>query len=222
MHRHISLLTLASLAVLTAATAHAQTVFFTDAPDYGYFSQGSGPGSSNYAATDFYLNSAATLTNVTWWGGDGNGSPGSNQFTIQLFTDNGSGDPNTTPAATFSIGTPTVTDTGMQNGQFNPPGAEVYQYSANLTTPYNLAANTQYYIGITETDPNDPWGWQYGSDNNSHYFRPDTSSAWGGTEVGQAFQLSGNVVTTPEPGTVALLASSSLGALILLARKRRK
>jgi hypothetical protein len=222
MIRTLLLLTVAPLAVLTTAIAHAQTVFFTDAPNYGYFSQGSGPGSGNYSATDFYLNSAATLTNVTWWGTDGNGGAGSNQFTIQLFTDDGSGNPNTAPVATFSIGTPSVTDTGMQNGQYNPPGSEVYQYSANLTTSYSLAGTTQYYIGITEIDPNDPWSWQYGSDNNNNYYRSDTSSAWGNNEVGLAFQLSGNTGTTPEPGTYALLGSLTLTGAAFLRRRRTR
>ena len=124
-------------------------------------------------------------------------------MTVKLLADNGG-----VPGG--FINTQSLTMTG-----YAAVGGGIYQVDLDLTTPYNLAGNTTYWIGASGDGfeaaqaslltPGDGLMAQFGATTYSHM-----------AGVGdQAFQLYGDVI--PEPASML-----TLGGLALVAARRRR
>ena len=207
----VPLMAAALLGIALAQPAKAQ--FFSQGPDYSVTSYASTTQGIHERETDgFTLTSAQDLAQIQWWGGYG--TPSTDDYRIQLYQDNGSGAPNTTPLATLWTGAASsVTDTGKT---FNS-GQEAFQFSVDLSSDYLLKANTTYYVSIVDTSSDFAW---VTADTGSGWYRYDDTSAWNGG-VAQAFALSGPA-PVPEASTLVSFGGMlGMGSLAALRRRRR-
>lgn len=130
-------------------------------------------------ADDFQLQpGASTISDVHWWGGYNNNTPGTDDFTIRIFADI-SGTPEIDPLNEFAVGTVNRVDTGV----VGHPDLNVFFYSVEIS-PLALAANTTYWLSIvndTTTTPTlDFWGWStsLSSHGATNVVRTGDGTAW--------------------------------------------
>jgi hypothetical protein len=199
----------------SAGSARADVVF-SQAPNFAFMSSNnfeSNVGNFQQETSQFSLTFATVITHVNWWGGYDTGLP-SDTFTIRQYLSAGA-PPAVNPLATTSVFNLTRTDTGMRdNGGL---GTEVFFYSADLTTPLAVNANTTYWLSILDNTP-DNWYW-LADGPGTHYFRVGDGVGWSlsANQVNFAFQL---VNPIPEPASMTLLVIGAAG-LIGYGRRRR-
>ena len=146
-------------------TAQADTVVYEQSP--GHFGGFGSDGQVITVADEFQLDQAASIRNITWWGGYGNTvdfpPPVADHFTIRLFTDNG-GKPGVL-LETFKMANNV---NRVATGDFvNPPdsslgflGRAEFKYSFNLPRPFPAEANTRYWLSIINVPVSDIWVWE--------------------------------------------------------------
>jgi hypothetical protein len=206
-------LSLATLAVMTAALGFSEVIYNSGPVDPGTGATGSDLKTTSdglfprQIADVFSLQSAAQVTGLSWWGGyfPAGTAPTEDHFTVRVFGDIG-GNPGSSPLWQFPPGQVDRTTTGLMSGAL-----PVYLYSLNVPSPFLLAAGTYWLSVVNDTtgDPDDRWFWS----RNGHPTFPVTirerladDTAWGPysftTIAPQAFVVSG--VAVPEPRMVAV------------------
>jgi hypothetical protein len=154
-------------------------------------------------ADPFQLTETTDITRISWWGGYYNatsyGPPGSDNFTVHIFADNG-GQPGAV-IATYTPGDQVFrTMTGAKAELEWPPfvAADEFFFSMALPAPLTLQANTRYWISINTTTYANyvGFGWEYSRYNSgpglySSFGDPVTGpwQHWGNLSSGMAFRL---------------------------------
>lgn len=158
-------------------------------------------GTGNRAFDDFTIPINAAIDVVSWWGHQ---NTGANAFSITFYA--GGALPGATLAA-YAI-TPTITPDYF--GTF---------YTTTLTTPFQVAAGTQYWLSIFNGASDASWGWLISEPLNTQggLVQISTGSPYAVTYA-PAFQLEDT--TIPEPSSAALILSG-LGICSLGARWHR-
>jgi len=168
-------------------------------------------------ADNFRLGSAATLTQVGWYGSYAAPytEPVSDNFTIAFYTADSLGKPDNDTALVFNVGnTVNRVDTGVD---VSYSGLNRYAYTANIAGPV-LAANTSYWISIfADTTSGSEWRWErsaQGQGDNVEAYCNGTTNAicgtgWIGNSADLAFSLKGTAV--PIPAAAWLFGSALLG-----------
>jgi hypothetical protein len=219
---HISgarLLALLAIGVASASVQAAPVIYSQPENLANGFSSQSGIPSTAY--DDFTFANGATVTDVHWHGFFSSGAEGSqiSAFTIQFWNDN-AGQPGGAAAAPQAF--------AGNGGQINPHGCAAglastcFDYGVDLTSSFNAAAGTRYWVSIVPTLAFPPsWFWETGNGPND--------TAWvdfQGTRIPIADDLAFDLTGTPgggggvpEPATLALFG---LGLAGLGFSRRRK
>ena len=104
---------------------------------------------------------------------------------------------------------------GMDNA-----GDPTYLYFATLGTPFLAKANTIYWVSIVPDVGFPPqWGWETATGGDSAAYQCFLGTC-ASVPNDLAFGLFGHSATTPEPSTLLLLASGTLGLAGIVRRKR--
>jgi|SRR5271157_1823949 len=96
-------------------------------------------------------------------------------------------------------------------------------YTFNLSTPYELAANTRYWIEIEGPNSSAYWAWTY--DQNAlgvagEFFSNQNGTVWSNANGSYQMQLSGSPI--PEPGGfLPFLVTGLFGAAGAIRRRLR-
>lgn len=123
-------------------------------------------GGSLSAANDFYLTESASLTSVRFWTLESSASVWDGLLVYVLYADDGTGKPTNTVLTGGNVGSSaSKVATGEQ---LVIPGAtanpyDQYVYDLDLITPYTLAANQRYWLGLYLGSGSSGIRWQYTS-----------------------------------------------------------
>ncbi len=211
---------MAALSLTLAQAASADPIIFSQGWDGAAVINASQndttPGGFGNFATmydDFRFGTGQVITDVHWTGGFFNpGQVGAiSSFKISFYADN-AGQPGASLYAATIAGNANQTSLGSV-GSF--PFAS---YSVDLTTAFNAAANTRYWVSIVP-DMAFPPQWGLGTTNagNGSAFQDFLGTR--GAIADMAFELSGHAATTvPTPGSLPLVALALFG---LLAMRRK-
>jgi hypothetical protein len=152
-------------------------------------------------ADDFVLGTAASITDIHWWGFQLIGSELVNNYQFTFYADGGSGTPgtvlHTTGATNLSISDASV---GTFDGSF---------YSADLISPFSVSAGTTYWVSIFNQVTDLGWFWiEASAVGNGGITGAVAGAPWTGARTdNMALQLTGTaapVQPVPEPMTLAL------------------
>lgn len=171
-------------------------------------------GFGNFATMydDFRFGTGQVITDVHWTGGFFNGTPAAiSSFRIAFYADN-AGQPGASLYAATIAGNANQTSLGTVGGF---PFAS---YSVDLTTEFNAAANTSYWVSIVPDMAFPPqWGMAVTNAGNGSAFQDFFGGR--GAIADMAFELSGHAATAvPTPGSLPLVALALFG---LLAMRRK-
>jgi hypothetical protein len=181
-----------------AATVYSQTPII----DAG---QRSDRDTNNRTADDFTLAGNETVVSVTWRGlyiGLDNTAPGSDDFNVNFYADDGGGVPDLPGVLlqSFAVGNAVNrTDTGQV-----VDGSTVFEYTADLGAGIALNGGTLYHLSIS----GDTSGDVFNSSSN------DSGASWTQGLRRPYFTLA----NAPEPSLVLLLGLA--GAAVLIRRSR--
>lgn len=182
------------------------------------------------SADNFSLSSASNVTQIQFWGGslDGSGNLNSTgldnlySFDIEVFNSNFTSTLFATTLTTASLN-PVATGNVLTNVTDGFVDGNEYLFTVNAN--FNLAAGNYWLaIGSNNLNPNgDAFGWTTATADGKYGYNLFDGNGWqvyqtpGATDFDQAFRINGSAQAVPEPSALIL---SSLGALILLARRR--
>src|SRR5262249_39629603 len=126
-----------------------------------------------------------------------------------------SGVPGSVLATTTVSGTANETSLGNDN-----VGDPLFSYSANLSTAFNAAAGTQYWLSIVPDVGFPPqWGWETGPGGDAQAYQAFFGT--GGSILSDvAFTLNGTNAV-PEPSTLVLSSLGGVGFLVYGWRRRQ-
>jgi hypothetical protein len=202
--------------LLMVAFAHADNIIYNN----GGPNQQNGNEMTEWVQTeDFTLTSGQTISDIHFWDVDSGGYAGS--ITWWIVGDSG-GNPNFNDI----LGTGNLDVTRVATGNCLFFGCE-YEDSWNIN-PLSLAPGTYHlalHNGPVSFDSRSEFYWETTDPNGTPTGREcDLTSAcygsWNDNGQEHAFYLSGGVATTPEPGTLALMATGLLGVFSQLRRRR--
>lgn len=178
----------------------ASAVILEQAPlDGGDGSLSVGPSGIQIATDDFQFANTIQLTNIRWWGSYDPAAPVTESFTVRLFADDGSGNPETN--AFFET---TFAGNGdSSSGLVDLFGGTVYQY--DLGVNQLLQGGADYYLSVFNNDGAQDWYWlESATGNNTGWSRAADGDAWNfdASTLNMSFQLTGVI---PEPATLLLM-----------------
>lgn len=217
--RTLAFLSAAFVALLTALPASASSIIY----DNGAPSQIRGYNSDadldfTISADDFVLQTTGpmVITDAHWWGGC-NPSPCSSdqEFTLFFYENSSAFDQPGSVIQSFTVGTANQTATGNEFDETTE-----YAYSA-IFAPLTLAANTRYWFGVQNSSGAGTWRWEITGPEigGGHDSLQGSSGVWFQFQADLAFNLTGEPVEAPEPGSLLLLGCGAFG---LLARRWRR
>jgi hypothetical protein len=161
-----------------------------------------------HVADNFQITGGGTVHTVQWWG---KLRSGGEDFEITFYPD-AAGNPGA-PLATIDVTPTSSTDT--TGSSFDP----VTFYSAILSTPFNAAPGTKYWVSVFDAAPDGRWVWLSAeADTFDGRQRRNDLATWNITDD-VSFRLTDDVAVVPEPGTLALCGGSF--AVLALLRRRR-
>ncbi len=156
-----------------------------------------------FLADDILLNSLATIRSVRWWGFyDQDNPPASETFRMRFYDARPSDGLPGNVLFEESFLDPAREGTGQI--VFTGVDPQEHVYFVELVTPFDLAANTPYWLEITQIgDLSTGFRWEDSVSGNREFaFRNSIFPDWDiATQSELAFQLS----TIPEPSTFILL-----------------
>jgi PEP-CTERM motif len=203
--------------LLLGAFAHADTIVYNN----GGPNQQNGNEMTEWVQTeDFTLTSGQTISDIHFWDVDQGTYAGS--ITWWIVGDSG-GNPNFNDI----LGTGNLDVTRVATGNCLFFGCE-YENSWNIN-PLSLTPGTYHlalHNGPVSFDSRSEFYWETTDPNGTPTGREcDLTSgacygSWNDNGQEHAFYLSGGGATTPEPGTLALMATGLLGVFSQLRRRR--
>jgi PEP-CTERM motif len=166
------------------------------------------------AFDDFTLTTGALVSGVQWQGAYYNPPTQGTitQFELIFWSDN-AGLPGTA-LRTYDISGNAGETFAGSSGDFLD-----YNYAANLSTPFQVDANTKYWLSIQPTVDFPPqWLWRYGTGGDGQSAQIILSVSPNPSPVLQdlAFSLTG--ISVPEPSTLVM---GGIGTSIVLVARRR-
>lgn len=178
---------------------------------------------------DFTVSDAGSVHEIVWWGGfAGDDAPAAASYAISLYGAAESGAPGSLlfrDEVNFSDGA------GTDTGFFATPGLgdfRVYEYRAELSQTWELAADTVYFLGIQELNSANSL-WLTASAGGGRYA---VSSATGSAlQTGWDFAFSlrgigpdepGQANPVPAPAAGGLAAAGAAGMALVRVFRRRK
>ena len=178
-------------------------------------------------AEDFTLAAGANIITDVHWTGlyAGNNVLTTDNFTIQLFLDTGSGAPQQVPFLSLPIGHAVRTDTGI-GFIAGPDHFDLFRYSIDVA-PIVLLPATPYWMSVfNDTSADDPapttwaWGGRLTGNPSDNTALRNLSPVWGGNSgIRLDLQLTDDAAASavPEPATLGLVSI----ALFALGGNRR-
>lgn len=198
---------------LGCISAQAAIVVNGGAPDQETGSYADAGNQYSQTGAQFTLADAATINQMTWYGGYTENSAETDSFTMRIFS---GGTTLGSPLSTVLFGAASRSATGDSVSSFE---YTEYVYTSSIFSNINLAAGT-YFISLSNDDSgSDTWFWEGSSSGESSGVASYDGSGWKNPEiVGLAFQLlNSQTGSVPEPGSIALLG---LGLVGLAVRRR--
>jgi hypothetical protein len=200
-------------ALVLSVSAYADTTLYTQAYDgNGYLnaSQNDSGGLGNFATTydNWNINPGGiyTVNEVQFTGGYYNGNPGSiSGWTVNVYFDNGSGQPGTLQHTAHISG----------NGNETSLGGNIYTYDIS-GLGFQELSNIPYWLSVVPDLAFPPqWGLATGTGGDGVGYQDYFGQR---LQIGDsAFTLIGTAV--PEPGTLVMLGTGVLGLAGAIRRK---
>lgn len=224
--RILSFTRILSLSLLLASStgASAATIFSQDFdPTLMVGQADSDFGSSTQRATSFSFSGGDQILGSVSWLGVNPILPSSDDFTIRIFSDNGSGLPEATASILdFNVANAVNrVDTGVDT--IDIFHRDIYSYQADLSAGINLTSGVNYWLSIINnigTSGADDWRWgASGSSPQSSVNRALDSDIWNPNLAVLQFDLSTAPAAVPIPAALWLMLSGVAG---LAAFKRKK
>jgi hypothetical protein len=163
-------------------------------------------------ADSFDVATDVTVRHATWWGSFLGSDPalGDREFNVSILT-NFEGKP-------FTPTTEAVLATYVFAGMDTASGETVYRFDADLSG-FNLTGGNTYWISIVDPQPGSQFRWHNGDGAGSASYFSWNGSDW--QPIGDPVRddMAVRLSTVPEPATLVAL---SLGAALLVRRKRRR
>lgn len=210
-----------------ATSASAQIVYNNGVAD-NINGWASDPNVTTISTETFTFASLSSFNTIIWYGTYVNIRNPRNStapafpdvFTISLYNTT-AGTPDLNPSQTFNVGnaaTRTLTGGSIQGL------LSVYQYTFTLPSTVTLPSGV-YGLGIindTVADTNNDWFWATSSQSGSHFEQFAQGNEYGTQNNELAFRLVNVAATSPEPGSLALLALGALSGVATVVRRRAK
>jgi hypothetical protein len=222
----LSLVSLAAVGIGTLGAisgAQAATVFTQPLSTAlsGFASSTSSSGSQQLA-DPFSITGGGTINQVTWYGYNRVTSGPFGTFSV-FFYANSTVTPGTPGASLFSVTgvTPTQTDTGQ-----NQNGAEIFQFSFDLSPGLVVPTGTTEFFSVLEASPTSaPFNfvWSFSAQTAGAVATTNGGTTWLPLSENQAFTLSNVPVSNvPLPAALPLFATGLAGLGLLGRRRKRK
>jgi hypothetical protein len=169
------------------------------------------------SAGGFRLSTTTAVTGLWWWGSylEDPADPATplrkDEFSVQIFADDGSGAPAANPGETMSQ-QPTRFSTSL----LDQTGAPVYRFELVLA-PVTLTGGKDWYLSVVNQfdilDASAGWYWLLSDTKRENFYRFVDGDPWLSQPTGNlAFRVIGNPETAiPLPGTLLLLLCGLAG-----------